>query len=91
MADQLDAGIADLILREFEARGLEIVARCEAAVIRRALAGEPVADAFRDELRRALAALAALERDVRIATVAAAAETAKFYDASSSRNEGRLT
>jgi len=79
MAEFIDAAVADLILREYEVRGVEIVARCETAVIRRARAGEPAADALRDELRRALVELDALTYAVRAATSAAAEATEKFY------------
>ena len=79
MADYLDRGVADLLLQELDVRGTAIVARCEAAVVRRARAGEPVSVAFRDELRRALAELDELRRDLLAAANTAAEESEKFY------------
>lgn len=72
---RIDRSVADMLLREFEARGAAIAARCESEVLRRARAGEPLAAASRDEIRRALQALDALGRETRLAIAAAVEAT----------------
>lgn len=68
MADRyIDADVARLLLREFDDRGVELIAACEAAIIRRVRAGEPLAAVTRDEVRAALRQILEAGRMVRLA------------------------
>ena len=63
-----------MLADEFERRAKAIVSRCEAAIAQRVNAGDSLTVAFREEVRRATAALVQIERDTAGAVAIAAGE-----------------
>ena len=61
MADYVDGQVARWLREDFERQGADLVARCEAEILRRVRGGEDLVNVFGDEYRRALRAVGALQ------------------------------